>query len=266
MENVFEELLAESTADNSSINTPAETNSASDGGDNDFDHTYDLDLDSLTSDDEQETQPEEVGEESDETGGIQSVGVEDINPTNAAFAQMRTQNKEFQNKLGELNELAQSLGLKDYDELIARGKEAQIRKEAETKGLPIEVAQELAEFREFRDSIIAEKEEAAIKQQQDRFVSDVREFISENKLADAQVDKLSKDLEKDGLSVDMLMAMPKTALNRVLKTYIGADYQKNLERKENIKRELPISQSSKIDTQVLNKEIDTLAKQLAGKI
>ena len=61
------------------------------------------------------------------------------------------------------------------------------------------------------------------------------------------------------------MDMPKTALNKVLSSYVDTKYQKNLERKNTIRKELPINQSSKIDTQSLNKEIDALARQLAGK-
>ena len=61
------------------------------------------------------------------------------------------------------------------------------------------------------------------------------------------------------------MGMPKSALNRILGSYIGVDYQKNLERKNAIRKELPINQSSKIDTNAINRDIDTLAKQLAGK-
>ena len=33
-------------------------------------------------------------------------------------------------------------------------------------------------------------------------------------------------------NVDTLMGMSKSALNRILGSYIGVDYQKNLERKE----------------------------------
>ena len=62
------------------------------------------------------------------------------------------------------------------------------------------------------------------------------------------------------------MNLPKAALNRILSSYVGTNIQKNLERKESIKNELPLSQTSKIDTQGINKQIDDLAKQWAGKI
>ena len=59
--------------------------------------------------------------------------------------------------------------------------------------------------------------------------------------------------------------MPKAALNRILSSYVDTNYQKSLERKDNIRKELPINQTSKVDTVSLNKEIDVLAKALAGK-
>ena len=85
-------------------------------------------------------------------------------------------------------------------------------------------------------------------------------------MSNSAVDKLSQDLERDGFTVDELMDMSPNALNRVLNSYVDTSYQKNLERKNNIRRELPINQTSKLDTQSLNKGIDQLARQLAGKI
>ena len=79
------------------------------------------------------------------------------------------------------------------------------------------------------------------------------------------MDKLSQDLEADGVNIDTLMNLPVSALNKMLSAYTGTSYQKNLERKDAIKRELPVSQTSKIDVDDVNKEIDSFAKFLAGK-
>ena len=90
-------------------------------------------------------------------------------------------------------------------------------------------------------------------------------FVNENKLSEAAVDKLSQDLENDGFDLVSLMDMPKKALNRILSAYVGTNYQKNLERKSMIQKELPINQTSKVDVESLNKDIDKLARELAGK-
>ena len=247
MENVFEELLGEDiAADNEN------------GAEESFDHSYDL-----TNDDLGESGDDNGEDAQDDTSNEGSQNVN--NSTNAAFAQMRTQNKEYQTKISEFENLAKSLGMKDVDEFLSKAKEAQVQREAKQKGIPVEVAKELEEMRNLKDEIIAQREEAEIKAKESNFVSNLRTFVNENKLSEAAVDKLSQDLEKDGFDVNTLMGMPKSALNRILSSYVGTNYQKNLERKNTIRKELPINQSSKVDVESLNKDIDKLARELAGK-
>ena len=233
--------------------------------DQEFDHSYDLSSDELVDEDtneefEESEESEEVNDNYDEEENTQET------PTNRAFAQMRTQNKELQNKFEELDNLAKSLGMNDVDDLIAAVKETQIQQTAKSQGIPVEVARELDEMRALKNSIIAEREERAVAEKEKTFVSNLQEFVDNNNLSNSAVDKLSQDLERDGFTVDELMNMNPNALNRVLNSYVDTSYQKNLERKNNIRRELPINQTSKLDTESLNKEIDQLARQLAGKI
>ena len=249
MENVFEDLLGEDIATNNDENVEEST----------FDHSYDLTSSDLG---EEENEVDNVEDsQEDNSNSFQ----ESINTTNAAFAQMRTQNKEYQSKISEFENLAKSLGMKDVDEFLSKAKEAQVQRDAKKKGIPLEVAQELEEMRNLKDEIIAEREEAENRAKESNFVSNLRTFVNDNKLSEAAVDKLSQDLEKDGFDVNTLMDMPKNALNRILSSYVGTNYQKNLERKNNIRKELPINQSSKVDVESLNKDIDKLARELAGK-
>ena len=250
--NVLDDILVEGTTTDTEDQT-------------DFDHSFDLTDDIFT--DENETpvddeQPESVEDDTDEGGEVNEI----TNPTNTAFAQMRTQNKEFQNKFNELDALAKGLGMRDVDDLIARVRDTQIKQNAKQQGIPVEFARELEEMRALKDSIVAEREENAAKMKEQNFVSSVQEFVNKNKLSDSAVDKLSQDLERDGFSLDYLMDLPKGALNRVLNSYVDTKYQQSLERKETIRKELPINQASKIDTESLNKDIDKLARQLAGKM
>lgn len=249
MENVFEELLGEDIA----------TNNEETGEESTFDHSYDLTSNDLGFDENESDNDDES--QNDNSNSSQ----ENVNKTNAAFAQMRTQNKEYQSKISEFENLAKSLGMKDADEFIAKAKEAQVQREANKKGIPLEVAQELEEMRNLKDEIIAEREEAEIKAKESNFVSNLQTFVNENKLSEAAVDKLSQDLENDGFDLVSLMDMPKKALNRILSAYVGTNYQKNLERKSMIQKELPITQTSKVDVESLNKDIDKLARELAGK-
>ena len=253
MENVFDDVLG-GTTDTSIADEGVGTNTDT----SELGSEYDLDL------------PEVEGEtdtnEQTNIGEGDSYIEEPSNPTNQAFAQMRVQNKEYSDKINELDAIAKAAGLNGVDDLIAKSKEAQIRNEAKSKGIPEEVARELAEMRDFRDQYEQDKAEAAYRAKEATLVGNLQDFIASNKLSQDSVNKLSNDLLKDGITNDYLMDLPKGALNKILGAYIGSDIQRNLEKKEAIKNELPLNQTSKIDTQSVNKQIDDLAKQWAGRI
>ena len=253
MDNVFEEVLGGTTeptvTDDSGVSTNTDTS--------ELGSEYDLDFpEAETEDDAYE---EDTNEDEDTYEEIS-------NPTNQAFAQMRVQNKEYSAKINELDAIAKAAGLNGVDDLIAKSKEAQIRNEAKNKGIPEEVARELAEFREFKEQYNQDKANAAYQAKETALVNNLQSFITENKLSQDAVNKLSDDISRDGLTNEYLMDLPKSALNRILSSYVGTNVQKNLERKEAIKNELPLNQTSKIDTQSINKQIDDLAKQWAGRI
>lgn len=252
MDNVFNEVLGgttEPTITDDSVSTDTDTSALG--------SEYDLDFSAV--DTEVDTDETEV----DEDEGTYNEEVS--NPTNQAFAQMRVQNKEYSTKINELDAIAKAAGLNGVDDLIAKSKEAQIRNEAKNKGIPEEVARELAEMRDFRDQYEQDKANAAYQAKESALVNNLQNFITENKLSQDAVNKLSDDISKDGLTNEYLMELPKGALNRILSAYVGTNVQKNLERKEAIKNELPLNQTSKIDTQGINKQIDDLAKKWAGR-
>lgn len=253
MENVFENVLGTSTPETNdaveSTNNASETHSE-----------YDLNLSDMESDEDDSTITDDADTQAD------TLESEEVNPTNQAFAQMRTQNKEYSDKINELDAIAKAAGLQGVDDLIAKSKEAQIKQTAKEQGIPEAVARELAEFKEFRSQYEQDKADRVYREKEQTLVSNLQTFIETNKLSKSAVDKMSDDLAKDGFTTDRLMDYPKSALNRILSSYVGADVQKSLERKEAIKNELPISQSSKVDMNTINKQIDDLAKQFAGKM
>ena len=256
MKNVFESVLGTNEPETQSKDAAAGTNSTSTLGDE-----YNLEIpendDNTEEQGEDNTQNEINDEEEDD---------EELSPTNQAFAQMRTQNKEYSAKINELDAIAKAAGLQGIDDLIAKSKEAQIKKAAKDQGIPEAVARELAEFKEFREQYEQDKAESIYKQKEQTLVENLQSFIETNKLSQKVVDKMSDDLAKDGFTTDKLMEYPKSALNRILNAYLGVDIQKNLERKDAIKNELPLNQSSKASIDTINKQIDDLAKQFAGKI
>lgn len=249
MENVFDNVLGGSQTETQT----SENNTLTLG------QEYDLDVTAL----ENEGEVDESVDEQEESAELDA---DDLAPTNQAFAQMRTQNKEYSNKINELDAIAKAAGLQGVDDLIAKSKEAQIKQTAKEQGIPEAVARELAEFKEFREQYEQDKQMEAYKAKEQALVSNLQNFIETNKLSKETVNKMSDDLSKEGLTTDYLMDLPKGALNRILSSYIGADVQKSLERKEAIKNELPLNQSSQTDMDSINKQIDDLAKQFAGKM
>jgi hypothetical protein len=264
MDNVFGEL--QGTGTNLEATQNGSTVDSTNNGVETLGAEYDLDL---TPDDEGTDEGTVVTQE-DLSGNTnqddEGASINLDNPTNQAFAQMRTQNKEYETKLNELDALAKAAGLQGVDDLIARTKENQIKKAAKDQGIPLEVAQELAEFRAFREQYEIDKETAAYEAKEREFVGDLEDFIGANNLSKESVQKLSNDLVKDGLTNDMLMSLPKSALNRVLSSYTSTNTQKMLERKDNIRHELPLNQTSQVSNDTVLKEIDDLARQFAGKM
>lgn len=252
MENVLNDMFSNNSANE---NSQASTNDNQEV----VNHDFDLSLDDLQNDEEifEETNVGEAEVDNDEEA--------QLNSTNQAFAQMRTQNKEYSDKISQFDDAAKALGLADANALLEQINQAKIKKEASEKGISVEVAQELAEMRDLKNSIIAEREESVNEARINKFASNVQAFVDKNNLGKSAVDKLSQDLEADGVNIDTLMNLPVSALNKMLSAYTGTSYQNNLERKDAIKRELPVSQTSKIDVDDVNKEIDSFAKFLAGK-
>ena len=249
MENVFESVLGTNTTETQSEESTTSTPTLG--------NEYNLELpeDNNTAEEQEEDTQGEVGDEE-----------EDESPTNQAFAQMRTQNKEYLSKINELDAIAKAAGLQGVDDLIAKSKEAQIKKAAKDQGIPEAVARELAEFKKFKEQYEQDKADSIYRQKEQTLVTNLQTFIEANKLSQNVVDKMSDDLARDGFTTDKLMEYPKSALNRILNAYLGVDIQKNLERKDAIKNELPLNQSSKADIDTVNKQIDKLARQFAGKI
>lgn len=265
MENIFADAVASTTTDGQpTTDTNVSTNTSIPVlGDE-----YDLDVNDLYASDEEDTQEQDTS--TTQNPGTNLVSTDgptlDINnPTNQAFAQMRNQNKEYSDKIGEIDAIVKAAGLKDIDDFIAQSKAAQIKKQAQAQGIPEEVVRELNEMRDFRARIEQKEVQDALRAKEQTLAYNVNEFIVQNKLTQDSVNSLSDSLAKDGLTTDKLMDLPKSALNKILSAYTGASVQKVLAQKEAIRNELPINQSSQVSQDTLNKSIDDIARLLAGK-
>ena len=239
----LDDLVDESKEDNNQNSTPAETSSNDAKASNDTD-----DVD-------------------DEDDGSEEVDFSlDGDRSNTAFASMRTENKKYKDMLSDVESLAKSLGFADANAFIRKAKQRVADKQAQQSGVSAKVYEEIQNLSKNVNDIMEKMTQQEVKQRGKELASTLQEFISDNKLSKPEVDKLSKDLSKDGITDAMLFNMPKAALTHLLGSYIDKK-QETINKKEQIRKEMPISQSSnnKVDINKLNKDIDNLAKMLAGK-
>lgn len=249
MEKAFEDVL--SGADNTATE-PTST----------LGPEYDLDLSDLDNEVEEPQADDGQGETTVTTPPVD-------NPTNTAFAQMRVRNKQLEGVYSDLDEIAKSVGLAGAEEFITKAKAQKEAKDAQAKGIPVEIAKELQELSNKIKSMEAEKANEQRQAKERELAGTLQSFIKDNGLTENDVNVLGNTLDRDGLSMDVLMNMSPSAQKKIFKAYYGKDNsnqtQKQLERKNAIKNELPISQTNKAPID-LNKQIDDLAKQMAGKL
>lgn len=184
---------------------------------------------------------------------------------NNAFAAMRVQNKELQKTINELDVLAKGVGLSGYKEFLEKAKENSVAKQAKNEGISVELAKKLNTIDEKLEAIDRREANAALEAKQAKLAGTLNSFIKSNNLNSSIVNKLSDDLGKDGFTVEQLMDMPETALTKLFSAYTNVNVQKTLDKKSSITQEMPINQTSKIDGDTINKQLDNLVKEIMGR-
>lgn len=182
-----------------------------------------------------------------------------------AFASMRVQNKELQSTINELDEIAKNVGLSGYKEFLEKAKENSIAKQAKNEGISVELAKKLNDMDERLQAINKREEAAAAEAKQAKLAGTLDNFIKSNNLNSSVINKLSDDLGKDGFTVEQLMDMPESALNKLFSAYTNVNIQKTLDKKSSITQEMPVSQASKVDGDTINKQLDDLVKEIMGR-
>jgi len=184
---------------------------------------------------------------------------------NNAFASMRVQNKELQKTVDELDLIAKGVGLSGYQEFLEKAKENSVAKQAKDEGISVELAKKLNTIDEKLEAIDKREQAAAYEAKQAKLAGTLNTFIKSNNLNNSIVNKLSDDLAKDGFTIEQLMDMPETALNKLFGAYTNVNVQKNLDKKSSITQEMPVNQASKIDGDTINKQLDDLVKEIMGR-
>lgn len=260
MDKVLEDVLDSMQSENTETSTNENQNDSYEGSE--------LDLD-LSDFEEETTESDEVDEatSNDETveGSSDIINNFATSSEKNAFASMRVQNKEMQNTINELDEIAKGAGLSGYKEFLEKAKENSVARQAKNEGISVELAKKLNTIDERLEAIDKREQASIIEAKQAKLASTLDSFIKTNNLNNSIVNKLSDDLGKDGFTVEQLMDMPEAALNRLFGAYTNVNIQKNLDKKSSINQEMPVSQASKIDGDTINKQLDDLVKEIMGR-
>lgn len=182
-----------------------------------------------------------------------------------AFASMRVQNAEYKKALDQFDALAKNAGLKDYKEFLDKVKEQSVAKKAKEEGISVELAKKLNEIDEKLETINVKEQNAMYQAKEQKLASTLNTFVKENNMNKASIDKLSKDLSNDGFTLDKLMDMPESAVLKLFGAYTNIGIQKTLDKKSSINQELPVKQTTKVDSQTINKQLDSLVREIMGR-
>lgn len=165
---------------------------------------------------------------------------------NAAWAAMRKENSEFKNKLDKLDALAKQSGFSDYEDFLAKAEEESITKEAEEKGLPVDVYKKIQEVENKNKEILDRLEAADLDKKNEVFISNLDKAFNANGINDASKSEVIKEMDQKGVTVDVLMSMPEHLLKDFVKMFIPINIleSKEVVSKEQIANTIPISQSS----------------------
>ena len=226
-------------------------------------------VDENESEDEEEEVEAEETEDEEEEESEEDVEEEDPIPSGTtkdaeAFARMRTENKELSNIVKFFDQKAKEMGMKDINELIEKTNEADLAKKAKSEGIPLEIAKKIQDLEQRVETQEAERVKAIEAAKDAQVKNALDNFVQANKLDDKQVNKLAKDLIADGINLDFFKDMPTNTIDRILKSYLPSNItkQKELEKKEKIKKEVPTAGKSNGSNTSQEDEIDKVAKML----
>lgn len=160
-----------------------------------------------------------------------------------AFEKLRKENKEKENKLKELDTIAQTYGYRDHNEMVERLKQDALEKEAQKRGIDPNIYKEMDEYKrkieQLEESQRNERERTKI----NMFINRVDSFASKYDLSQDTKNKLITKLDEDGFTVDTLLQIKnydKMFLGYVNEDVAEAKRQKKLEleaRKRKIQEE-----------------------------
>ena len=273
MDKTFEEIIGETLEEDFNINVDDSNNNSDEESSEGT-----AELDDNSQEDAIETENSEDSNDVKDEAPDDLEGAEEVtNPSTndkdvQAFARMRTELKQANTDLAAAQEIieffdtrAKQMGLNGVQGLIDKTKEAELAKQAEEKGIPVDVLKRIdeLELKVKQQDLEKEQLEKAQKEQHTELIFE--NFVQNNSLNKEEVEKIAGALLADGFDFKSLMGMSDIAVNKILNSYLPNDSvkQEMLAKKEKAKKEVPVSgnTSSKFNTE---EQIDKIAKMWAG--
>jgi len=228
-------------------------------------------------DSEPEEEPEEEAEEDSEEDLTVLEAANQIKPVSKkekeefAFKKLREEADVYKKKvmeyeaklkdLGELSELANSLGYKDYKEMVDENRRKIQDAEAKKKGIDPQIYRELQELKK-------RAEESEQREKTMAFIKTLDEFVSENGLTADDRGAIVKNLDEDGWELGKLLNYPNP--KKLLKGYaadliVERKTQKVIDEKKKKFAEKPFKPEAPVSEDVIDAEVKRKLKAYADK-
>lgn len=182
--------------------------------------------DPVVEDDEEEDFEEEV----DDNYGDNFIEVDNYDFTkkltpeqkaSRAFAKLRIENKEKEEELRRLENIAEAYGFKSYNEMVEQLEVEAVDKRAKEENLDPKVYRRIHETERKLEALEKEREEGNLRNRVNTVNARLEGFISSNNLTEDHKIKLLEHLDNDGFTIDDLYKIKNP--NRLFTGYMTED-------------------------------------------
>lgn len=134
-------------------------------------------------------------------------------------SRLKKELEEKQKLLEEFEMMSKASGFSDVDALLEEWRSQQIKKEAESRGVPADVLKQIEEQKKRLERLEKEKQELEAKTKQQTVVKQIDSIVNELKLTPQEADMLVDNMGKDGVTWEQLLVLPPAAISNAVRGY-----------------------------------------------
>lgn len=178
----------------------------------------------------EEDEEDDFDEEDDDNYGDNFIEVDNYDFTkkltpeqkaSRAFAKLRIENKEKEEELRRLENIAEAYGFKSYNEMVEQLEVEAVDKRAKEENLDPKVYRRIHETERKLEALEKEREEGNLRNRVNTVNARLEGFISSNNLTEDHKIKLLEHLDNDGFTIDDLYKIKNP--NRLFTGYMTED-------------------------------------------